>query len=145
MYARSPSNRPFAKLWKVLRECAAYSGHSSIGQAPARRDQTATRFSLQLAEEADHGGVDLGGALLLGPMPAAGQHDGAAQLRHITREVGDRLVHVPKRHHQVAVAGHVERGNIHFGAGKRSQELPVAVDVAVPVEAAAKSGPRELV
>jgi hypothetical protein len=46
----------------------------------------------------------------------------------------NRLIHVAKRHHQIAVAGHVEGGHGHFGAGKRRQQFPITVDVAVPVE-----------
>ena len=47
-----------------------------------------------------------------------------------------------KPDHEVAVAGHVKRRNRHLRARERRQQLPVAVDVAVPVEAAAKTRAR---
>src|SRR5882724_3429312 len=47
----------------------------------------------EFAEEVDYRRVDLGGPLLLGPVAAAGQHDGPAKLRHEVREVGDQPVH----------------------------------------------------
>ena len=53
------------------------------------------------------------------------------------------LVHALKRDHQIAVAGDIKRRHRHLGAGERRQKLPVAIDVAVPVEAAAKAAARE--
>ena len=84
-----------------------------------RPDQTAEPITLQLAQEVDHRGIDRGSTLLLGPMPAAGKHYRAAQPWHVIRQIGDGLIHVAKRHHQIAVAGHVDGGHGHFGAGKR--------------------------
>jgi len=50
---------------------------------PKRKDADAlislrlpfSTLSSQLAQEVDHGGVDLGRTLLLGPVTAAGEHD----------------------------------------------------------------------
>jgi len=76
-------------------------------------------------------------------MTAARQHDRLSQLRNELRQVGNELIHAPKPHDEVSFAGQIERGNVHKRSGKRSEQLPVAIDVAVPVEPAAKSGASE--
>ena len=45
---------------------------------------------------------------------------------------------------EIAVAGDVERRHRHLQAGEGRQQLPVAIDVPVPVQAAAKTGALEL-
>src|SRR5215472_13011830 len=95
---------------------------------------------LQIAEEADHRLVDLLCPLLLGPVAATRQYDGSLQLRNKVHEIGDQPVHAGKGNHQVAVAGDIECGYQDPRSGEWRQKLPVAVDVAVPVETAAKPG-----
>src|SRR6185369_3470629 len=46
-------------------------------------------------------------------------------------------------HDHVAIASDVERGDGDLQALERSQKLPVSVDVAIPVQPAAKAGARE--
>jgi hypothetical protein len=96
-----------------------------------------------MAKEIDYRGVDLCRPLLLGPVTATRQHDRPAKLGDEFRQIGDRLVHAGKSHHDVAVAGDVERGYGHPRAGKRSEKLPVAVDVSVIVQTAAEPGAGE--
>ena len=60
-------------------------------------------------------------------------------------QIGDELLQAAKPHYEIAIAGNVERGHADAGARERAQELPAAVDVAVPVEAAAKTGARNSV
>src|SRR6058998_4074580 len=95
-------------------------------------------------EKFEHEGVHLGCPLLLRPVPAAGQHDRPPKLRDERRQIRDELIHSREAHYEIAVAGDVEGGNGDDGAGERRQELPVAIDVAVPVEPAAKAGASEL-
>jgi hypothetical protein len=64
-------------------------------------------------------------------------------LRDELRQVGNELVHPAEGDHEVPVAGDVERGDGHARPGKGSEEFPVAVDIAIPVEAPAKAGARE--
>ena len=81
----SPRLRPRS----VHRRAAQDRGGGGGGAGPARawrrvRLEVARRGAGGLAEafqELQHGGVDLGRALLLGPVAAAGQDDGLAQLR----------------------------------------------------------------
>ena len=47
------------------------------------RSPLSTLCCSQLAQEVDHGGVDFGRTLLLGPVTAAGEHDLSAQSRHV--------------------------------------------------------------
>src|SRR6266436_9878110 len=82
----------------------------------------------EFAEEVDHRRVDLGDPLRLGPVAAAGQHDGPAKLRHEVREVRDQPVHAGEGHDRVAVAGDVEGRYRDLRPGEGGQELPVAVD-----------------
>src|SRR5438445_7105897 len=95
---------------------------------------------LEALEELEHDRVDLVTPLLLGPVAAAGEDQGLAELGNELREVGDELVHAAEGEHEVAVAGDVERGDGDHGARIGSEELPVAIDVAIPVESAAKTG-----
>jgi len=98
------------------------------------------RFRLQAPEELDHRGIDLGGSLLLRPVAAAGKHDGLPQLGHESFQVGDELIHAAEGDHEVTIARDVERGNGHVRPGESCQQLPVAIDVTVPVQPAAKAG-----
>ena len=66
-----------------------------------------------------------------------------AKLGNEFRQIGNQLVHAGEPHHGIAVAGDVERGHGHPRSGKGGEELPVAIDVAVIVEAAAKPGAGE--
>src|SRR5215831_13765432 len=77
-------------------------------------------------------------------MTATREHDLAAQLRHVVCQIGDNLIHAAKRYHQVTIAGHIKRRHCHLRAGERGQQFPISIDVAVPVQAAAKSGALEL-
>ena len=113
-------------------------------ERPARQIHDRARLLSQPLQELEHRRVHLAGSLLLRPVAAAGQHDRPAQLRDELREIGDELVHAAELHDQVAIAGHVEGGHGDERAGVRRQQLPVAVDVAVPVEAAAEAGACEL-
>jgi uncharacterized protein involved in response to NO len=98
---------------------------------------------LQLPQELDHRGADLGRPLLLGPVAAAGQNDRPAQLRHEIREIGEEPVHAGEGEDRVALAGDEKRRHDHGEPGERRQQLPVAIDVAIPVEPAAKPGAGE--
>src|SRR5713226_6074028 len=95
---------------------------------------------LEVLEELQHGRVDVVTPLLLGPVAAAGEDQGLAELGNELREVGDELVHAAEGEHEVTVAGDVEGGDGDHGARIGSEELPVAIDVAIPVETAAKAG-----
>ena len=61
--------------------------------------------ALQLTEKTDHSGADLGGPLLLGPVTAARQHDGVAQMRHVILQIRDQPIHTGKGDYQIAIAG----------------------------------------
>src|SRR6266567_1378233 len=95
--------------------------------------------ALEALEELQHRHVDLVGPLLLGPVAAAGKDQGLAELGHESRQVGDDLVHAAEGEHEITVAGDVEGGDGDGGARIGGEELPVAIDVAIPVEPAAKA------
>jgi hypothetical protein len=58
----------------------------------------------QAAEKIEQRGVDLGRALLLGPMAATSNHLYFAQCRHEMFEVCQKLVHPGEGDHEVAIA-----------------------------------------
>src|SRR6266487_157998 len=95
---------------------------------------------LEAFEELQHGRVDFVTPLLLGPVAAAGKDQGLAKLGNELREVGDELVHAAEGEDEIAVARDVEGGDGDHGARIGCEELPVAIDVAIPVEPAAKAG-----
>src|SRR5262245_4573892 len=95
-------------------------------------------------QELDDRRVHLARALLLGPVAAARQHDRSPEIRHEPGEIRDELIHPAEVHDQVAIARDIECRYVHLGAGVRRHQLPRAIDVAVPVEPAAKARPREL-
>ena len=94
---------------------------------------------LQVAEEVEDGGVDVGGALLLGPVAATGEEGRAMKLGHPLGETGEDQVHAAEGDNQIAVASDIEGGHGDLLAGEWGQEFPAAIDVAVPVQAAAES------
>src|SRR5436309_9254614 len=98
---------------------------------------------LEAFEELQYGRVDVVGPLLLRPVAAAGEDQGLAELGNKLREVGDELVHAAEGEHEIAVARDVERGDGDHGARIGGEELPVAIDVAIPVEPATKAGARK--
>ena len=65
-------------------------------------------------------------------------------MRDERREIRDELIHSREPDNEVAVAGDVEGGDGDNGASERRQQLPVTIDVAVPIEPAAKAGATEL-
>jgi hypothetical protein len=75
-------------------------------------------------------------------MAAVGEYDLAAQLRHGACQIGDDPIHTWERQCGVASAGHVKCGHSDLRAIKRRQQLPIFIDVAIPVQTAAK--PRAL-
>jgi len=95
-------------------------------------------------EKFEHEVVHLGCPLLLRPVPAARQHDRAAKPRDERPEIRDELIHPGEPDDEVAVAGDIEGWDGDDGAGERRQQLPVAVDVPVPVEPAPKARAPEL-
>src|SRR5712664_207365 len=98
---------------------------------------------LEALEELEHGRVDFVTPLLLGPVAAAGEDQSLAKLGNELREVGDELVHAAEGEHEIAVAGDVEGGDGDHGPRIGCEELPVAIDVAIPIESAAKTGARK--
>src|SRR5712692_4777987 len=115
---------------------------TSAGYTTLRRNATIPR-TLEALEKLQHRRVDFVGAFLLRPVSAPGEDQGLAELGHELRQIGDELIHAAEGQHEVTVAGDVERGDAHHRARVGSEELPVAIDVAIPVEAAAKARARE--
>ena len=76
-------------------------------------------------------------------MPAARQDDRLAQIRHRARQIRHHLLRPRKPQHQVAIPRHIQRRNRHLQPRERPHQLPVAIDVAIPVEPAAKSAAPE--
>src|SRR5712692_2115925 len=87
--------------------------------------------TLEAFEELQHRRVDLVGALLLGPVSATAEDQGLAELGNELREIGDELIHAAEGQHEVAVAGDVEGGDGHDRVRIWSEELPVAIDIAI--------------
>ena len=99
---------------------------------------------LELPNEVNHGPVDLPGPFLLGPVTAAWQEEGSPKLRYKLGQVGDDLVHPTKSQNEIAVPGDVQGWDLHLASSHGCQELPIAVDVAIPVQPTAKSRAQEL-
>src|SRR6266849_2056628 len=95
---------------------------------------------LEVLEELQHGRVHVVDPLLLGPVAAAGEDQSLAELGNELREVGDELVHAAEGEHEITVAGDVEGGDGDHGTRIGSEELPVAIDIPIPVEPTAKAG-----
>ena len=98
---------------------------------------------LQMLEESEHRSIDLLSALRLYPVTAARKDDLA--------EVGFGLLHAfdPSAHPRYLQDGVLvtpqEEGRLgNAGSTVSSEEFPVAINVAVPVEATAKSGALKL-
>ena len=62
----------------------------------------------QLAQEIDHGGINLCRALLLRPVTTAWEHNCAAQLRNKLSQVCDELIHAAKTDDKIPISRHVE-------------------------------------
>src|SRR5262249_25997230 len=99
---------------------------------------------LELLQEAQDGVRHFAGALLLSPVAAAREDRRAQEGGHEPRQVRDELIHPWKGDHEVAIACDVQGRHCHARAGVRSQKLPVAIDVAIPVESAPETRVREL-
>ncbi len=97
--------------------------------------------SVQLADEADHGLADVVRAFLLGPVAAAVQQDRLASCGAQSRSRGS-IFRPPEADDQVAVPRDEQGGNGDRGMVPGGGELPVAVQVAVPVERPGEAGVR---
>jgi hypothetical protein len=75
---------------------------------------------------------------------AAVEHQRLPQVRHEQLQVVDDVLHAGKGDYDVLVARAVQRRRLHDRALPRPGQGPVAVDVAVPVEAAGEAGAAEL-
>src|SRR4029453_18467290 len=106
---------------------------------PALLHALSSGATLEFLQEAQDGVAHFGGALLLRPVTAARQDRRASELGHETRQVGDELIHPRKGDDEVAIARDVEGRYHHARAGVRSKQLPVAIDISIPVEAAAEA------
>ena len=102
-----------------------------------------TTRPLEAPEKVDHRSIDFLRPLLLGPVAAAREHARPLEVRDELRQVENELVHTVKGDHQGPVSGNVERRDIDERSSKGSEEFPVAVDVAAPVQAPTKSIARE--
>src|SRR5215472_16027640 len=93
--------------------------------------------SVKLADEADHGLADLSRPLLLGPVPAAAKQDRVAQPG---RGLAQPRQSLARADDEVPVPGDEQGGNGDRRAVPSGRELPVAVDVAVPVQRLGEAG-----
>jgi hypothetical protein len=96
-----------------------------------------------MLEEFEDRGIDVRGPLLLSPMAAPFQHHGPTQLRNESPQIGDQLLDAAEGNHKIAIAGDIERRDRDARPGERPPKLPIAIDVAIPIEATAKSGARK--
>src|SRR5258705_2626347 len=97
----------------------------------------------QATDEIDNRGADLAWTLLLGPVSAAGQNSHVTQSRDELFEIGEMLVHARGGDHQIVVACDEQRRDRHHYIGKRSHQLPIAIDVAIIVERTAEAAAPE--
>ena len=101
----------------------------------------------KLREEREQGGVRRLGLLLLVPVPGALDQDLAAQIRAEGRQHGDGgalRLQLGTHHDGVAQTADEERGHRDLAIREGGEQLPVAIEVPVPVEAAAEAGALEL-
>ena len=92
-----------------------------------------------LARKADQRGVHLIGPLLLDPVAGAFEDD-LAKVRHDALQFIERALAHRAGDHRVVRSGDEQRRLRDLRVLPRRGQLPVAVDVAIPVEAAAKAG-----
>jgi hypothetical protein len=96
-----------------------------------------------MPNKVDYGVVDLSSPFLLDPMTTSLQNYRLTQFGNEVRHIGYAFAETGKIQHDIAFAGHVQRWYGDLCTGKRSEQLPVAIDVAVPVKTPAKPRPRE--
>src|SRR5579859_4427994 len=94
----------------------------------------------QRVEKSDYGFVDLAWPLLLCPVAALRQDDGLPELRRELWQIGHEIPGRCRAEHQVTLAGDIQRRNGHARAGEGRKQLPAAIDVAIPVQGAPKTG-----
>src|SRR5260221_14386638 len=92
------------------------------------------------ADEAAHGIADLVGPLLLGPVAAAAEQDRLAQPRRDLAQPRQHLSHAGPADDEIPVPRDEQSGNGDRRVVPGCGELPVAVDVAVPVERPGEAG-----
>src|SRR5260370_24990439 len=98
---------------------------------------------LQILKEGEDRRVDFLGALLLYPVATAGQDDllkGGNSLMHPF----DPLVHTRDLKAWILIAPEEEGWLRNVGSAVGGKEFPVAIDIAIPVQATAKAGSGEL-
>src|SRR5260370_39436703 len=86
----------------------------------------------QMPNKVDYGVVDLNSPFLLDPVATSLQNDRSTQLGNEFRHIGYAFADTGKVQDDIAFAGHVQRWYGDLCPGKRSEQLPVAIDVAVP-------------
>src|SRR3984893_17671374 len=95
-----------------------------------------------LVQELDQQTIHVGRALLLNPMPRTREQNLLRQVRRVDFE---RLVGVGvKFDHRVLVAGDEQCRLSQLSTVEEPAHVPDPIDVAIPVEAAAKAGALEL-
>src|SRR5262245_23369966 len=117
--------------WKGAKKTPKRMGQGAGISAPVAAD---------VVEEADEGLVHLTGGFLLDPVAGVRDDDVAPM-------VLQRGVARPGRRHEqdrVQGAAHEQRRHLHRGPGQLRGGLPVAAEVAVPVEAAGEAGAADL-
>ena len=121
-----------------------HAGHPTAddGDVLGVGDRFEVRAHRTLPEEVDQRLVDLVGPLLLGPVAAPLEDQRSVQLRQRRLERGDGRR--PPDRGTVAVTADEQRRHVDRLPAERGEILPVAVDVAVPVERTAKAGVLEL-
>lgn len=61
-----------------------------------------------------------------------------AQLRHVLRQIGEVALHAREPDDRIALASDIERRQLDRHVVERREQFPIAVDIAIPVETAAK-------
>src|SRR5262249_15464398 len=124
------SKRPLvaSRGWSAPPTGYRQQGNGSLGEA---------------AQKLDYRSADLGRALVLGPVPAAGEHPNVPQNRHDLFHIAD-LPSCPGRGHDyVVIACDVARRHRDLHPVECRHQLPIASDVAIVVERAAKAAARK--
>src|SRR3954467_6573330 len=107
--------------------------------SPLSRERAGSRFEI-FAREFNQRRVHLGGPLLLDPVAGAIEQDLALQVRHDAVHLVECALAHRASDHGVIGAGDEQRGLYDARPGPWHGQLPVAVDVAVPVQSAAETG-----
>src|SRR6516162_11076663 len=88
--------------------------------------------------------VHVAGALLLSPMTATFQDNCLAKQGHELFQARDEMAPIGRSVNPVSIANDIECRDLNLCAGPWCEQLPIAINVAIPIQTPSKAGALEL-